>query len=347
VYHINVNDGHRIILRHHPFVKAVADALHRRCGVEPGMRILVAVSGGADSTALLHALAAVAPQREWRLDLHVAHVHHHLREQADEDAAFVARTAGSLGLPLHRDDIRPADEPGNLEDNARRMRYEALGRIAGSIEADAIAAAHQADDQLETMLMRLSRGAAPGGLAARPPRRRFRDGPVLVRPMLWTDRAAAVALLQEIGSDWCEDPSNADLSRWRARLRAEVLPVLRELRSDASVKAAEAADRVREADRLIRRLARRAERRSLQWVSEDEAVMERDAARRLPEPVLFAVLRRPCRRLGVGADALGRRAVEPILRAVRAADGETRRFDLAGGVRVEVGPERIRWARRG
>lgn len=335
-----------MMLHRHRFVKTIERALHDPCRLQPGDRLILAVSGGADSVALLRALAALADRPHWQLELHVAHVHHHLRgAEAEEDARFVADLAGSLGLPSHRRDVNPAADSQNAEAAARRLRYRALAEIAASAGADAIATAHHADDQLETLLMRLIRGSSVEGLAGIAPRRRL--GPaVLIRPMLGADHTAAVAFLREIDQPWREDPTNRDTTRWRAKLRADVLPHLRELRPGAAQKAAETADRLRETGRWLRRAIRRAERRHLAHGPHGEPLLPRDPARRLPRPVLAGLIRRQSRALGAGGDALGNRILDPIVRAVRDSSGEPRRFELGGGVDVTVDAEAVRFRRR-
>ncbi|MFK7789287.1 MAG: tRNA lysidine(34) synthetase TilS, partial [Phycisphaeraceae bacterium] len=149
---------------YHPLVRSVARALRERCDVEPSSAIVVACSGGADSVALLRALAMLAPRRKWQLRVIVGHINHHLRNEADDDAAFVEALAGVLSLPFARRDIRPADLPGNLEANARDLRYQSLAEIAKEHGASLIATAHHADDQLETLLMRMLRGSSVAGL---------------------------------------------------------------------------------------------------------------------------------------------------------------------------------------
>ena len=122
--------GDTYVPAHHRFVKAIVWALRRRCGVAPGSKLLVATSGGADSVALLRALAIVAPRRAWRLELAVGHVRHHLRSAAEteQDAQLVSRLADELDLPLLCADLDLSGRGtgpggGNVEARARRQRY--------------------------------------------------------------------------------------------------------------------------------------------------------------------------------------------------------------------------------
>lgn len=230
-----------------PLVRAVADGLRHRCGVQEGDHVLVACSGGADSVALLRALHLLAPRRRWRLRLTVAHVQHHLRGDAAEgDAAFVAERADSLGLGFVRADIRPGDSAGNLEANARDQRYAALAGLAADAGASWVATAHHADDQLETLLMALIRGTGTAGLRGIAWDRPLADGVGLVRPMLGGTAARARELLAALKQDWREDATNADPDRTRARLRRDVLPVLRDLNAGAALNALALSDRMRD-----------------------------------------------------------------------------------------------------
>lgn len=198
-------------------VRATA-ARHRM--LLPGDRVLVAVSGGPDSVALLHALHLLAAPDA--LSLHVAHVHHGLRPEADQDAAFVEELAGRFGLPVSVDRVTVALGGGRSPEEAARLaRYRALERRATLIGAGRIAVGHTADDQAETVLMRLLQGAGPLGLAGIPPVR----GRV-VRPLLEATRAMVLAHLHAYGLPWIEDATNADPKFLRNRLRHDLLPLL-------------------------------------------------------------------------------------------------------------------------
>ncbi|MEZ6233897.1 MAG: tRNA lysidine(34) synthetase TilS [Phycisphaerales bacterium] len=230
---------------------------------DPDRRTLVACSGGADSTALLLALAAACPER-----IVAAHVRHDLRPEADAaaDERAVEALARRLGVGFTRADVAVRSRPGNVEANARRARYAALATLASEQGCRFVATGHQADDVLETMLMRLVRGAGPRGLAGIAPRRQMAVGPdpatparaplLLVRPMLEATHADAEAICRAAGVAWQRDATNADTTRWRARLRRDVLPVLRELRADAAIRAAASARLLREAAGMLEQEAR-------------------------------------------------------------------------------------------
>ncbi|MEI6149396.1 MAG: tRNA lysidine(34) synthetase TilS [bacterium] len=194
----------------------------------PGSRILVAVSGGADSVALLHALKTLSGGRRWRLT--VAHLHHGIRGlAADEDARFVERTAAQLKLPCVLGKARVpalARRRGiSLEMAAREARYTFLLRTARRVKADVIATAHTADDQAETVLLRLVRGAGRAGLSGISAETALK-GCRLVRPLLDVSRRDILSYLRREKLAWREDESNADSAFLRNRVRHQLIPLL-------------------------------------------------------------------------------------------------------------------------
>lgn len=217
----------------HSLVRQVARDLKKHCRCAEGDRLLLAVSGGVDSVALLRALAELAPKRGWRLQISVGHVLHDMRSDgsAEEDARFVQTLAAQLGLEYVQSKAAIRDLPGNIEANARRARYEQLQTLAEQQNCRAVVTAHQADDQMETMLMRLLRGSSPTNLKGMAWRRRLsRASSIqLWRPMLAVSRAQVVSYLDSYGQNWREDQTNQDTSRQRAHLRQTVLPVLKQM----------------------------------------------------------------------------------------------------------------------
>ena len=196
--------------------------------LRPGVRLAVAVSGGADSVALLRRLIEVAP--EIGLVLSVAHVHHGIRgAEADADAEFVSALAADHGLLFHRRDVdTPAAARENretMEEAARNLRYAWFRELLESGEADAVATAHTLDDQAETVLHKLLRGEWTEGLGGISPVITHSCGAIL-RPFLGTRRAQIEAWLRGINQRWREDASNADTAYTRNRIRHELLPML-------------------------------------------------------------------------------------------------------------------------
>jgi tRNA(Ile)-lysidine synthase len=197
--------------------EALLDAAKK--GLMPrGASVLLAVSGGADSTALLHAAAEVAPAMRWCLS--VAHVHHGWRgRDADRDLAFVAGHARRLGLPFFSRKRNARAEAQRLglspEAGARTVRYEALLEMAGEAGASRIATAHQREDRIETYLLARKR---KGGLASLAGPREIRSDGV-VRPLLGVSRREIVQFLSARGIAWRRDSTNGDLRLDRNRVR--------------------------------------------------------------------------------------------------------------------------------
>ncbi len=190
--------------------------------VSPGSSILLGLSGGVDSVALLHILRQLATRFSWRFS--ALHVHHGISPRADEWAAFCTGLCDKYGIPLtvERVDIGALRPDMGIEAAARELRHQALMRQ----RADFIALAHHQDDQAETLLLQLLRGAGTKGAAAMPVLKWRQDGPALLRPLLGVPRAELVAYAFELGLQWVEDESNADEDYPRNFLRHRVLPLL-------------------------------------------------------------------------------------------------------------------------
>ncbi|MFW6090103.1 MAG: tRNA lysidine(34) synthetase TilS, partial [Gemmatimonadota bacterium] len=183
----------------------------------PGSRILVALSGGPDSTALLLLLNHLAPAFGWSLT--AAHFDHGIRPGGPERADRLRTRLAPLGVPLVTG--TPRRPLGTAHAELRRARYAWLRREADALAADRIATAHQRDDQVETVLFRVLRGTGNRGLAGIPARRGR-----LVRPLLRFGRAELARWLDEQGADPFDDPSNRDRRYARSRLRHDLLPAL-------------------------------------------------------------------------------------------------------------------------
>ncbi|QDU32551.1 tRNA(Ile)-lysidine synthase [Poriferisphaera corsica] len=327
----------RAKISYHPVVKAIARSLKAAEVIKPRgeVAVVVGVSGGADSVALLLGMHALSQRRGWGMRLVVGHVQHHLRgDEAEADALFVEDLAKHLGLAYERRDL-DLREAKNIEEAARRGRYEALGEIAVQADCVWVATAHHADDQLETVLMRLLRGAGARGLRGVAKVRSLVEGVKIVRPLLGVGKEQIEKFLCETEQDWREDHTNADVERWRAKLRHEVLPVLKEIRGDAAIKAVQLGDRMRGLEGVLQD--------AVAEVIENDARevdgvfhLPRDRARQCREIVLMGVLRSLAMLKGVDSDRCGERELGPITKSVRDQQGGMRQFELYGGVRVVV-----------
>lgn len=225
-----------VAFRSLPYRKHVYDAFVRAkmkldtTLLRPGMRLAVAVSGGADSVALLRALHERSA--ELGLVLSVAHLHHGLRgEEADGDLAFVRTLAGELGIEFYEARVDTAAEAKahgeTIEEAARRLRYSWFRSLLSKspLHAMAVVTAHTRDDQVETVLAKFLRGAWTEGLSGIHPVIEFDEGRI-VRPLLGTTRAEVEAYLKGIGQSWREDSSNRNVTFTRNRIRHELLPLL-------------------------------------------------------------------------------------------------------------------------
>ena len=224
--------------------------------------LVVAVSGGADSTALLLLLADLAPQLG--LDLHVAHFDHRLRPRGSaKDAQFVAELAQSRGATIR---IGRAEKPPKSEDDARELRYAFLRRAAQEVGATRIATGHTRDDQAETVLLHATRGSGLAGLAGMRP---LRDD--IVRPLLAIGRADTEAICREAKIEPRTDRSNTDPKYARNRIRHKVLPELERINPQARAALARLADAAAGAADM----ARTAAERSLGAMTADGIALDR------------------------------------------------------------------------
>lgn len=260
----------------------------------------------------------------------VAHVVHDLRSEAEAlaDRDGARRLAESLELPFVEGRVAVRGQRGNHEGVARRLRYAALERLARENRCRYLATAHQADDQLESLLMALIRGSGPRGLAGVASSRR-RPSCRVIRPMLDQTRAESERLCRDAGWAWREDATNRDESRLRAALRAQVMPVLERLRPGASRRAARAARLMSGAARLVgEQAAMVAERASC----DGGFAWDRRELRRAPEVVIGEALRRAAACLNEGAcrDRIGIKLACPAVRAIRSRVTDSKRFAWPG-----------------
>lgn len=319
-------------------LEQVREAVRRGSMLRHGDRVILAVSGGPDSVALLHLLHRLAP--EWALSLHVFHLDHGLRgPDSAADAAYVAGLADTWGLPVTVITLPPGDlkrEAGSLQANARRRRYQEIHALATRLGATKVATGHNQDDQAETVLMRLLRGAGLKGLAAIPATR-TEAGFTLIRPLLTIPRHEIELYCSEHKLFPRLDASNERTDYLRNRIRLELMPMLaREYNPAIGANLAQLAAVVREEDDLLEQQAREAFDRC-RMTGESGAVVLLDGARLLAEPTALArrVVRMAARQvLGPEAD-LGLPAVNRALDAAARTDG-THVVDLPGGLRLTV-----------
>ena len=321
-------------VRPKPPLSAVDQAVCR-LGLE-GRSILVAVSGGIDSTTLFHVLREIAEKRS--LNLAIGHVNHSLRGAgSDADEASVRALGERVGVAVHALRVDPralqkgcsSRERPSLEEAARRVRYRALYQLADASGSQRIATGHTADDQAETVLLRLLRGSGPDGLAGIP--ERSGDGRV-VRPLLGVARRQIESFARERGLRWREDPSNADPRHTRNRLRARWLPALRENFNPQLLRAlcnlAEAQTRDSEwMEELVEREAR------LRFAEEGGQLrIEPKGWEALPEALARRLVRLALRRCGGGRDVSRVHLTRALAFLRNGRRGK--RIELPGGLRL-------------
>lgn len=232
----------------------IANTMQARNLAKPGDCLIVAVSGGADSVALLDLLATL-PCYSFRLI--VAHLNHLLRgPESDADQQFVAELAARYGLPceIKRVDVRSlaSQQRQSLEEAGREARYAFFEELLRRHQAAAIAVAHHADDQAETLLLRLLRGAGTSGLSAMA----HRTAQAVIRPLLSISRAELRQHLASRGLTFREDASNQDRSFLRNRLRHELLPLLASYNPSIAERLAATAELLTEDEQLLEQLTR-------------------------------------------------------------------------------------------
>ncbi len=315
--------------RVHDPLDELADAVDRgsaALGIAGDAALLVAVSGGPDSMALLHGASRLVATGARSWPIRVAHLDHGLRHDSAGDADFVAAAATDLGLACEtrRIDVGALAraEGRSIEDAGREARYRFFAEVAGP--GTLIATAHTADDAAETVLMNLLRGSGLAGVRGIPPRR----GPV-VRPLVRERRERLRGLLDDAGIAYRLDPSNADPAHLRNRVRAELLPLLEALRPGAVERIGHFARLAGEDDEL------------LDTIAAAELERRRGAADDIDwhDPPGAALGRRVLR-LAVGDPPPPAERIEALLEAAEGARGGVT-IELGGGRSASVRQRRI------
>jgi len=317
----------------HPVLRQVVEVVRRKRLVRPGDRILVAVSGGADSVCLLRLLQEMR-ERDLMpgLDLHVAHVNYGLRgEESEKDEAFVRELGAMLGVPVSCERLPMALQPGQtLQEAAREARYAYFARLRREWGLTSVATGHTADDQAETFLLWLLRGAGTGGLAGIPVTR----AGGIIRPLLGVTREQVVSYLSSRGATYRSDSTNATSVYRRNRIRHEVLPLLcafnprivEGLAREAEILAADAS--------ILEEVERERWQVIVKEVSSGRVVIDNDRLAAQPIGLQRRLLRRALALVRGKSTGLTFRHVDDVVdRVVGGAHGAG--LNLPGGVRVE------------
>lgn len=293
--------------------------------------LLLAVSGGADSTAMMHLAARWHEETQLRQpELHICTVDHGLRPGAHREAALVAQQAKSLNLPHHLMRWQGEKPETGIQDAARQARYRLMADLLVSIAADkkaALITAHTQEDQAETVLMRLARGSGLDGLAAIRTVRRFgQDGcHDIVRPLLGVPKARLIATLRDQNIEWSEDPSNQRQEFERVKVRAAA-PHLSKLGLTAN-KIALSAKRLQRAQSALDWAAARLEEDTLQLNGGAFAAIGRQQFGTAPEELRVRLLLRVL-------DAFGGAAPPARLSQVETLDA---RLQMNGVITMTLG----------
>lgn len=333
--------------------RSVLGYIRQHALLRAGDRLGAAVSGGADSVALLRLLLEL--RAELGIVLSAVHYHHGIRgAEADADAAFVAALAREHGLELHS---AAGDVPGHararglsLEAAARELRYQFFRDLLRCGALTRVATGHTLDDQAETVLLRLIRGTGMRGLAGIHPRHTG-EGPAdaaIVRPLLATRRRDLEDYLRALGQTWREDRSNLDLARTRNRVRHKLLPLLEaEFNPAIAQVLAETAEIARAEEDDWQRETQRAAAKLLVPAEQDQATLLLEPLARQPLAMQRRLLRLAAARLGLRLDF---RQVEAILRLVpppgAAPQGYPSAHELPRGWMARRAADRLLLARR-
>jgi tRNA(Ile)-lysidine synthase len=309
----------------------------------PGAAVVVGVSGGPDSLCLLDLLQRLSG--EWRLSLHVAHLNHNLRPEAAAEAELVRAEAERRDLPFHTEtaDVRAHAHHAkqSIEEAARHLRYDFLARVARAAEASLIAVAHTADDQAETVLMHFLRGSGLAGLRGMRPKlvsgkwdRDTHHLPLtIIRPLLLVSRSEVEAYCAERGLRPVHDPTNADTTYFRNRLRHELLPELEtynpNIRAALGRMAEVAAGEHELLGEVVEALWKRIARAGLQ------VEFDRERWLTLTVPEQRALLRRAIHYLRAAERDVDFAPLERAVRFSRRA-GPGRRCEVLGGLQLKI-----------
>jgi len=320
--------------------RIVARTVRRHGLIERGDRVLVAVSDGPDSVALLSLLASWAPS--WGFTLQAAHVNHGLRgAESEEDAEFVRALCERLGVGCVSERV-PLTTRGtaggqiaavgrrhaSLQEYARELRYAALARMAERCEASKIALGHTVDDQAETLLMWMLRGSGAGGLAGIPPVRERR----FIRPLLEVQRADVLAYLGACGLQFRTDSTNAKPLYLRNRIRHELLPVLRRFNPGIVAVLKRQADILREEHLYLNQVAEEQVARVSRRGPDQAVVLDRQALLSLPTALQRRVVRAVMQGTTRSIRGPSFATVETVLKQV--VHGRSGATVVAGGVQA-------------
>lgn len=304
------------------------------------VHVAVALSGGADSVALLRGLVELRERHQGRGEVFAIHVNHHLRgDESDDDAAWCAELCRDLGVTLdvcHAEAAsRRLDEGDGLESAARNERYRLLTELAEARGARYLATAHTYDDQIETVLFRLLRGTGLRGLAGIAPQRALTRSLTVIRPLLNCRRQEILAYLEELGQSYRTDNSNASREFMRNRIRNELLPLLRsEFSSNVDESIERLADQAGGVQSFIEGQAAQLLEISCEWNTAIGFALNTITLNTHPQLLIIETIRLAWRRAELPEQAMTHRWWRQLAE-LTAKGASTGVLNLPGNVRVE------------
>ncbi len=328
----------------HPLEQTVRQACSRGALLKPGGRILVGVSGGADSMALLHILAAL--RGAFSVTLIAAYIDHGLRpDETPGEWTCVQEAASSLGIESVCKSVDvsawAAAKKLSLEHAARELRYQAFSDCSRAWATDLLAVAHTADDQVEEVLLRLFRGGGRKALSGM-----ARQSGGIIRPLLAVRKAELLAYLAEKKIPFCHDSSNDDLRFLRNRIRHDLLPLLED-RYDIGIRQAllKTAANLQEDEDLLEHLLAQSWDQAVAMQAPTSAgqvvcVLKRDPFRRLHSALQRRMVEQLLWRIG---DAAGHEHIVAVVAAARSGRNGSE-LHLSRGLRVAIGREQLEFS---
>ncbi|MBU0566900.1 tRNA lysidine(34) synthetase TilS, partial [bacterium] len=303
-------------------------------------KVVVALSGGPDSVALLHILRSLS--NEYNLTLYAAHLNHLLRgREAEEDVSFVRELAKELKVEIRTEEAdvkKEAKEKGlSLQVAARRVRYDFLKRIAGEVGASKVALGHQLDDQAETILMRLIRGTGAEGFSGIPPLRKLDDKITIIRPLIDISSQQIREYLKEGMIGFRTDSSNLCEDYLRNKVRLRLLPLVYQLNPGFRERLLRTAKLWQADDEYLLGVAEEKLSKAI-LKDEEEIVLDLKGLKGLRDPILSRILRMAAKQ---DLDKLTSSHIQAILKLIREGPSQGK-VDLPCGLVVEREYERLR-----
>lgn len=246
-----VNRSHPPALR-----KTVKKTLRNECSIPKGSKLLLGVSGGSDSMALLHVLGTL--QEDLGFTLYAVGVNHHLRDEAGAELDKAEAFASTLNVPFFKKDIY-LEDGGNIQERARNARYKAIREVQDEVHANFICTAHHAEDRAETVLMRIVRGTSVKGLDVLDPQ----CGNIL-RPMIRARKREVMLHIERKNIPYSDDPSNKKVDKYlRSKMRYEIIPALQEINPNIVEALCELSNSVKNPDVMGKRQDRKAKTKNI------------------------------------------------------------------------------------